>query len=215
MPGRERGAGGRQLHGRAAAGEEPPAQDRFRDLAGDGYQALGYPGDNLTGTPGKYGTATPDLRTSGFNDSIVSMRIAFDPARWFRIVNVTSGLAVDGGGAVAAGSKLKVWTPDDSTNLQFGIEDAGDGFVKLTNRAGGLVIDGAGAAAGGNPVQSAYTGATSQQWSITDTGGGVFVVANRAPGLVLDGGGSVPSGSPLKVWSDDGSPNLRWQFSVV
>ncbi|MEV6443343.1 alpha-L-fucosidase [Amycolatopsis sp. NPDC051716] len=183
---------------------------------GDGYQALGYPGDDLAGTPGKYVTATPDLRTSGFNDTIVSLRIAFDPARWFRIVNVTSGLAVDGGGAVAAGSPLKVWTPDGSTNLQFRVEDAGDGFVKLTNRTDGLVIDGAGATtAGGNPVQSAYTGAASQQWSITDTGGGVCVIANRASGLVLDGGGSVPSGSPLKVWSDDGSSNLRWLFSVV
>ncbi len=182
---------------------------------GDGYQAIGYPGDNLTGTPRKYVTATPDLRTSGFNDTIVSLRIAFDPARWFRIVNVTSGLAVDGGGAVAAGSALKVWTPDGSTNLQFGIEDTGDGFVKLTNRTDGLVIDGAGATtAGGNPVQSGYTGAASQQWSITDTGGGVCVIANRASGLVLDGGGSVPSGSPLKVWSDDGSANLRWTFSV-
>ncbi|MFF1611689.1 RICIN domain-containing protein [Amycolatopsis sp. NPDC058278] len=55
----------------------------------------------------------------------------------------------------------------------------------------------------------------SQQWSITDTGGGACVIANRASGLVLDGGGNVPSGSPLKVWSDDGSPNLRWLFSVA
>ncbi|WP_410644197.1 alpha-L-fucosidase [Amycolatopsis sp. lyj-346] len=178
---------------------------------GDGYQALGYPADDFTGPPGKFLVATPDVRAS----AIVSMRVTFDPARWFRIVNVTSGLAVDGGGAVAAGSKLKVWTPDDSTNLQFGIEDTDAGFVKLTNRTNGLVIDGAGATtAGGNPVQSAYTGAASQQWSITDTGGGVFVIANRAGGLVLDGGGSVPSGSPLKVWSDDGSPNLRWVLSV-
>ncbi|RSM48713.1 alpha-L-fucosidase [Amycolatopsis balhimycina DSM 5908] len=208
-----------------AVGSYPAAQLQAKNVQpktisaiwpGDGYQVLGYPGDNLTGTPRKFVTATPDLRTSGFNDAIVSMRVTFDPARWFRIVNVTSGLAVDGGGAVEAGSTLKVWTPDDSTNLQFGIEDAGDGFVKLTNRTNGLVIDGAGAtAAGGNPVQSAYTGAASQQWSITDTGGGVFAIANRATGLVLDGGGNVPSGSPLKVWSDDGSPNLRWQFSVV
>ncbi|MDX3187013.1 alpha-L-fucosidase [Streptomyces sp. MN03-5084-2B] len=179
---------------------------------GDGYQALGYPADDFTGTPSRFAVATPDVRAS----AIVSMRVAFDPARWFRIVNVTNGLAVDGGGAVAAGSKLKIWTPDDSPNLQFGIEDTGDGFVKLTNRTNGLVIDGDGATtAGGNPVQSAYTGAASQQWSVTDTGGGVFVLANRVTGLVLDGGGNVPSGSPLKVWNDDGSPNLRWSISVL
>ncbi|GHG32265.1 hypothetical protein GCM10017567_60550 [Amycolatopsis bullii] len=179
---------------------------------GDGYQALGYPADDFAGTPSRFLVATPDVRAS----AIVSMRVAFDPARWFRIVNVTSGLAVDGGGAVAAGSKLKVWTPDDSPNLQFGIEDAGDGFVKLANRTSGLVIDGAGATtAGGNPVQSADTGAASQQWAVTDTGGGVFVLANRVTGLVLDSGGNVSSGSPLKVWNDDGSSNLRWSISVV
>jgi alpha-L-fucosidase len=178
---------------------------------GDGYQAIGYPADEFTGTASRFLVATPDVRAS----AIVSMRVTFDPARWFRIVNVTNGLAGDGGGAVAAGSKLKIWTPDDSTNLQFGIQDVGDGFVKLTNRTNGLVIDGTDATAGGNPVQSAYTGAASQQWSVTDTGGGVCAIKNRAGGLVLDGGGNVPSGSPLKVWSDDGSSNLRWVFSVA
>jgi alpha-L-fucosidase len=64
-------------------------------------------------------------------------------------------------------------------------------------------------------VQSVYTGAASQQWSITDTGRNAFVIANRVTGLVLDGGGDVGSGSPLKVWTEDGSPNLRWQFFVL
>ena len=159
---------------------------------------------------------TPDLRTSGFDNAIVSMRVAFDATKWFRVLNVTNGLAIDGGGAVAAGSRLKIWTPDDSTNLQFRAEVLGDGFYTLTNRTNGFVVDGAGAtAAGGNPVQSVYTGAASQQWSITDTGGGLFKIANRVTGLVLDSGGQVGSGSPLKVWTDDGSPNLRWQFVMI
>jgi alpha-L-fucosidase len=64
-------------------------------------------------------------------------------------------------------------------------------------------------------VQTVYAGATSQQWSITDTGGNVFTIANRANGLVLDSGGNVGSGSALKLWTDDGSPSLRWQFFVV
>ncbi len=183
---------------------------------GDGYAAVGYPGDNLTGSPAKFLTATPDLRASGFDNTIVSMRVTFDPGRWFRVVNVTNGLAIDGGGAVAPGSKLKIWTPDDSSNLQFAVAETGDGFFKLTNRTNGFVIDGAGATAeGSNPVQSVYIGAASQQWSITGTGNNVFAIANRATGLVLDSGGNVASGSPLKQWPDDGSANLRWQFSVV
>ena len=185
-------------------------------LPANGYEVRGHTGDHLSGSRSTFTAPTPDLRAIGFDDAIVSMRVTFDATRWFRIVNVTNGLAMDGGGAVAAGSGLKIWTPDGSTNLQFRAEDLGDGFFTLTNRTNGFVVDGAGASQnGGNPVQSVYTGAASQQWSITDTGGGAFKIANRVTGLVLDSGGNVGSGSPLKVWTEDGSPNLRWQFLVV
>ncbi|WP_169731020.1 alpha-L-fucosidase [Lentzea kentuckyensis] len=206
-------------------GSYTAAQLRSRELApktisslwpAAGYEVVGYPEDNFTGTSARFATPTPDLRTSKFDNTIVSLRVRFDPARQFRIVNLTNGLAVDSGGSVAPGSNLKIWTPDDSTNLQFRAEETGDGFYKLTNRTNGLVIDGAGATQqGGRPVQSAFTGAVSQQWSITDTGHNLFVIANRETGLVLDGGGKVGSGSPLKVWTEDGSPNLRWQFFAV
>ena len=120
------------------------------------------------------------------------------------------------GGPVAAGTGLKIWTPDDSPNLQFQVEEVGGGYFKLTNRTNGLVLDGAGLTEpGANPVQTVYTGATTQQWTITDTASNVFTIANRASGLVLDSGGDVGSGSPLKLWSDNGSPNLRWQLFAV
>lgn len=184
-------------------------------LPAEGHELIGYPADNLTGSPVSCTSPTPDLRRRGADNTIVSLRVRFDPAQWFRIVNVTNGLAVDGGGVVAPGSALKIWTPDDSTNLQFRVEDADPGFVKLTNRTNGFVVDGAGATQGGHPVQSVYTGAQSQQWSITSTGPNTFAIANRVTRLVLDGGGNVGSGSPLKVWTEDGSPNLRWQFFLA
>ncbi|MGW4210354.1 alpha-L-fucosidase [Lentzea sp. NPDC004789] len=185
-------------------------------LPAAGCELLGHPADNLTGAPVSVTDPTPDLCSRKADNAIVSVRVRLDPARWFHIVNVTNGLAVDGGGAVAPGSPLKIWTPDGSTNLQFRIEDADSGFVKLTNNTNGLVVDGTGATQqGGNPVQSVYTGAPGQQWSITSTGGNTFVIANRVTRLVLDSGGNVGSGSPLKVWTDDGSPNLRWQFFLA
>ena len=104
----------------------------------DGYEVRGYAGDHLEGNRSAWTAPTPDLRASGFDNAIVSLRVTFDPTRWFRIVNVTNGLAVDGGGAVAAGSKLKIWRVDDSTNLQFRAEDLGDGFFTLTNRTNGF-----------------------------------------------------------------------------
>lgn len=182
----------------------------------DGYVAVGHTGDDLTGTSSRFVKPTPDLRVSGNDNSIVSLRVTFDPARWFQLLNLTNGLAVDGGGPVPAGSGLKIWTPDGSPNLQFRAEEVAGGYFKLTNRTNGLVIDGGGfTQPGANPVQTVYTGAASQQWSITGTGGNVYTVANRATGLVLDSGGDVGSGSPLKLWTDGDSPNLRWQFFVV
>jgi alpha-L-fucosidase len=215
----------RGTNARLTVGGYTAAQLRSKDLAprtissigpAAGYEVLGYREDGFTGASARFATPSPDLRTSKFDNTIVSLRVRFDPARSFRIVNVTNGLAVDSGGTVAPGSNLKVWTPDDSTNLQFRAEESGDGFYKLTNLTNGLVIDCAGATRQGDrPVQSAYTGAASQQWSVTDSGHNVYVIANRETGLVLDGGGKVGSGSPLKVWTEDGSPNLRWQFFVV
>jgi alpha-L-fucosidase len=71
-------------------------------------------------------------------------------------------------------------------------------WFRITNRTNGLTVDGGGATQqGAYPVQSVYTGATTQQWSLRDTGGNVV------------------SGSPLKQWTEDGSPNLRWQFVVA
>ncbi|GAA0297550.1 alpha-L-fucosidase [Streptomyces turgidiscabies] len=181
-----------------------------------GYRLVGYSGDNFTGTSWTFTADNPDLRVTGNNDQVTSLRVQFNPSTYFRITNVTDGLALDSGGGVASGSNLKQWTWDGSSNLQWQAVDVGNGYYRLVNRANGMVADGWGATADGSVAQqAAWNGGNNQQWTITHRGAGHYSIANRTSGLVLDGGGNVASGSVTKQWTYDGSNNLLWTFTAL
>ncbi|MEV6006918.1 alpha-L-fucosidase [Streptomyces sp. NPDC051976] len=180
-----------------------------------GYQVVGYSGDNFSGTAWTFSADNADLRTTGNNDAITSLKVIFNPSTYFRVTNVTDGLALDSGGGVASGSNLKQWTWNGSTNLQWQAVDLGNGYYRLVNRTNGMVADGWGSTSNGAPAQQApWNGGNNQQWQITDRGNGQYSLANRTTGLVLDGGGQVASGSVTKQWTWDGSTNLQWTFSA-
>jgi alpha-L-fucosidase len=192
-----------------AAGVGPSSISSLR--VPQGYRVTGYSGDAFTGTAWTFTADAPDLRTSGSNDAIVSLKVTFSPTTSFQLINVTNGLALDSGGDVAAGSNLKQWTPVDSTNLQWQAVDLGTGYYRLVNRTNGMVADGWGSTDNGSPArQAAWNGGPNQQWQVTDRGNGQYSIANRATGLVLDGGGQVPSGSVAKQWTWTDSTNLLW-----
>ncbi|MFE7277569.1 alpha-L-fucosidase [Streptomyces sp. NPDC057623] len=174
-----------------------------------GYQVVGYSGDDFTGTAWTFSADNARVRSR-----ITSLKVVFDPAVYFRITNVTNGLALDSGGDAPAGSDLKQWTWDGSANLQWHAVDLGNGYYKLENRTNGLVVDGWGATSDGAPArQQAWNGGTHQQWLITHRGDGRHSLANRTTGLVLDGGGNVSSGSVTKQWTWGTSTNLLWTFT--
>ncbi|MER6418222.1 alpha-L-fucosidase [Streptomyces sp. NPDC001137] len=181
-----------------------------------GYQIIGYSGDNFTGTAWTFTADNADLRVTGNNDAVVSMKVQLDPSAWFRITNVTDGLVLDSGGNVPSGSNLKQWTWNGSTNLQWQAVELGTGYYKLVNRANGMVADGGGATTNGSPaLEAPWDGGTKQQWQLRYQGGGRYWITNRATGLVLDGGGNVPSGSVTKQWSGNSSTNVQWTFTAV
>ncbi|WP_406163171.1 alpha-L-fucosidase [Streptomyces canus] len=197
-----------------AAGPGPRTLSSLRPAPG--YQVIGYAGDNFTGTSWTFTAENPDLRVTGNNDQITSLRVQFNPAAYFRITNATNGLALDSGGDVASGSNLKQWTWDGSSNLQWHAEAVGDGYYRLVNRTNGMVADGWGATTDGTAArQAAWNGGTNQQWTITHRGGDRYSVANRTTGLVLDGGGNVTSGSLTKQWTYGSSTNLLWTFTAL
>ncbi|MEU5396025.1 alpha-L-fucosidase [Streptomyces tibetensis] len=181
-----------------------------------GYQVTGYSGDDFTGTSWTFTTDLPDMRGTGGNDKVASLRVQFAPSSYFRITNVTDGLALDSSGDVASGSDLKQWSWDNSPNLHWQVVEVGGGYYKLVNRANGMVADGWGAAADGSTArQAAWNSGSDQQWRITHRGDGRYSIANRTTGLVLDGGGNMPSGSVTKQWTYDGSTNLMWTLTAL
>ncbi|MET9760886.1 alpha-L-fucosidase [Streptomyces sp. NPDC006372] len=181
-----------------------------------GYQVIGYSGDDFTGTAWTFTTDHRDLRGTGGNDKVASLKVQFRPSPYFRVSNVTSGLALDSSGDVDSGADLKQWTWDGSPNLQWQMVEVGDGYYKLVNRANGMVADGRGATTDGSTArQAVWNGGTDQQWRITHRGDGRYSIANRTTGLVLDGGGKVASGSVTKQWTYDGSTNLMWTFTAL
>ncbi|MDN3270159.1 alpha-L-fucosidase [Streptomyces sp. MA15] len=176
------------------------------------FQVVGYTGDNFGGESWTFTENVADLRTSGRNDAIVSVRVTINPTTYVRLENVTSGLVLDSGGDVPAGTDLKQWAWNGSTNLQWLVEDLGDGTCRLVNRTNGMVVDGWGAGSGGPVKQAAWNGGDNQRWEITNVRREGHKIINRGTGMALDGGGHRSSGSPAKQWTWDGSPNLQWRF---
>lgn len=181
-----------------------------------GQQVVAYSGDDFTGTQWTFTADNADLRVTGQNDRITSLKVQFNPSAYLKIINYTDGLALDSGGNVAGGSDLKQWHYFDSANLQWQAVEVGNGYYKLVNRTNGMVADSWGATSNGATCkQLAWNGHTNQQWKITHRGGGQYNIVNRTTGKLLDGGGNVSEGSVTKQWEWGNSTNLQWTISPV
>jgi alpha-L-fucosidase len=138
------------------------------------------------------------------------------PTGWVRIANVTTGLVLDSGGNVAAGSGLKQWSYDGSANLQWQLVDLGSGYHRIVNRTNGMVADSGGRAGNGvTAVQAAWTGSDSQQWRLAGLGNGRYQIVNRGTGTALDGAGTTAAGSPVVLWAPNSSTNNQWTVTSV
>ncbi|MFF6883729.1 alpha-L-fucosidase [Streptomyces sp. NPDC012421] len=181
-----------------------------------GVRVIGYSGDGFTGTAWTFTADNPDLRNTRNDNKIASLKVQINPAKYLRITNVTSGLALDSGGNVGYAAELKLWGWDGTTNLQWQAVEVGNGYYKLVNRANGMVADGWGDGShGATARQAAWNGGTNQQWKIVHWGEGQHTLVNRTTGLVLDSGGSVAPGSVVKQWGSGTSPNLLWTLGVL
>ncbi|MFF7735781.1 alpha-L-fucosidase [Streptomyces sp. NPDC007984] len=193
-----------------------PAQSISSLRLAPGQQIVAYSGDNFTGTQWTFTADNSDLRPTGQNDQITSLKVQFNPSTYLRITNLTSGLVLDSGGSVAGGSNLKQWTWFNHVNLQWQAVAVPGGFYKLVNRANGMVADSWGATSNGAACrQLEWNGHTNQQWKITHRGGGQYNIVNRTTGKLLDSGGNVPEGSVTKQWDWGNSTNMQWTISPV
>ena len=117
---------------------------------------------------------------------------------------------------VASGSVLKQWNYDGSTNLQWQLVDAGNGYYRIVNRTNGMVADSWGDTANGaNARQAAWNGGDNQQWRLTSLGNGRYQIVNRGTGTALDGAGNSTVGSTVVLWAPNASTNNQWTITAV
>ncbi|WP_260478585.1 alpha-L-fucosidase [Kibdelosporangium aridum] len=151
-----------------------------------------------------------------FSGQIPALGAAPVPTGWARITNGATGLALDSGGNVSAGSRLKQWNWDSSTNLQWQLVGLGDGWYRIVNRANGMVADSWGNNANGAICQqAAWNGGNNQQWRLTSVGSGRYQIVNRGTGTALDSLGDSTVGSSVAMWSPNSSPNNHWTIAAV
>ncbi|MFI9813869.1 alpha-L-fucosidase [Saccharothrix variisporea] len=151
-----------------------------------------------------------------FSGQIPTLGAAPIPTGWARITNATTGLVLDGGGSTTSGSKLKQWSWDSSTNLQWQLVDAGGGYVRIVNRTTGLVADSWGNTTNGAPAQQApWNGGNNQQWRLNSVGNGRYQIINRGTGTALDGMGDSTVGATCAMWTPNSSPNNHWTITAV
>jgi alpha-L-fucosidase len=151
-----------------------------------------------------------------FSGQIPTLGTAPVPTGWARIVNDATGLVIDSGGNVASGSRLKQWTWDGSTNLQWQLVPLGGGWYRIVNRTNGMVADSFGNTANGATcLQAAWNGGNNQQWRLGDVGGGHFQIINRGTGTALDSLGDRTVGSGTALWTPNSSPNNHYTIVAV
>ncbi|MEJ2854896.1 MULTISPECIES: alpha-L-fucosidase [unclassified Saccharothrix] len=149
-----------------------------------------------------------------FSGQIPELGAAPLPTGWARITNAATGLVLDSGGNVASGSRVKQWSWDSSTNLQWQLVDVGGGYVRIVNRTNGMVADSWGNSANGAPVQQApWNGGNNQQWRLTSVGNGRYQIVNRGTGTALDGMGDATVGATCAMWTPNSSPNNHWTIT--
>ncbi|WP_037312123.1 alpha-L-fucosidase [Amycolatopsis orientalis] len=151
-----------------------------------------------------------------FSGQIPALGAAPVPTGWSRITNATTGLALDSGGNVASGSRLKQWNWDGSANLQWQLVPLGGEWYRIVNRTNGMVADSWGNSANGAACQqAAWNGGANQQWRLNGVGGGRHQVINRGTGTALDSLGDSTAGSGVAMWAPNSSPNNHWAIAAV
>jgi pectate lyase len=137
-----------------------------------------------------------------------------DAGRWYRLVNVHSGKALETyAWSTADGGDVVQWTDLGGANQQWRFVDAGGGWYRLVNRHSGKALEtyAWSTADGADVVQWTDLGGANQQWRLADEGGGRVSLVNRHSGKALETQGwSTTDGADVVQWTDHGGANQQW-----
>jgi len=125
-----------------------------------------------------------------------------------RLLNVASGLAVDGG-ANAQGTLAQLYTSNGTPDQLWNIQPSGNGY-SITSVQSGLALDGGANAHGTSPQLWTANGTPDQQWLIQASGSGYRIVSVQS-GLAVDAAGNTQGANP-QLETTSGGASQEWKF---
>jgi hypothetical protein len=136
-----------------------------------------------------------------------------------RIVNKNSGLELGiSGASTAAGAAVEQQASDGSTNHQWQLEPAEDGYFKIVSRNSGLLLGilNASTSPGATALQWRDIHAADHLWKVVDAGGGYSMLVNKNSGLLLGiRDASTSPGAVALQWTDNGTADHLWQMVPI
>ncbi|WP_277207194.1 RICIN domain-containing protein [Isoptericola croceus] len=142
-----------------------------------------------------------------------------DTNRWYVLVNVHSGKALDVyETSTANGARIGQWTRNDGDWQQWRFLDSGGGDYRLQSRHSGKVVDvsGRSTADGADVVQWTDNNATNQRFRLADSSDGSVRLINRHSGKALEvWEWSTADGARVSQFADTDGANQRWRLVPV
>jgi len=137
----------------------------------------------------------------------------FSPTTSYKLVNVSSGLALDvAGQSTANNANVQIYSYWGGNNQKWRIETVGN-FTRIVNVNSSKVLDVASSstANNGNVIQYDYNGGNNQQWTLIYVGNNSYKIINRNSGKALDAAGTANNSNVIQYdyW---GGANQKWQI---
>lgn len=207
---------------------EPSAKNQQWSIASVGLNTFkitsmssGLALENKSGVKTDGNPAVQNTFTNASKQQWTIQKIAdnYDPAAYYKIVNLKSNKALDvAGGSYSAGAPIIQWPFTGSDNQLWKVESTGSNQYKITNKKSNLTLDVNSASLNNDATitQSNYAGSNNQKWNIQFIGKGLYKISNANSGKSLDvSGGSLMNEAAIIQYSYAGESDQQWALVKV
>ncbi|OXU15279.1 RICIN domain-containing protein [Sedimentisphaera salicampi] len=142
------------------------------------------------------------------------------PGFWYRITPQHSGKCIEVNGSSSAdGANVEQNSFSGGENQQWKLEDAEEGFFRITPRHAQdkcLSVKNQSAGNGASLQQLSYTGHTSQKWRLVPSEDGKFALTAQNSEKAMDVSSvSSDDGANIIQWPGSGNDNQRFEFAEI
>ncbi|WP_165851773.1 endo-beta-N-acetylglucosaminidase H [Chryseobacterium pennipullorum] len=187
----------------------------------DGYGVFLYYDLGATNIASYFSNATNILygQSTVYGDGTTTPTTGIISGATYQLVSATNGtslLDVSNSGT-ADGTKVQLWSSNNSNAQKWKVTDVGGGYYKLQPLNGptkSLDVSNSGTANGTQVQIYTDNGTNAQKWKITSAGSGYYNVspAHAATSNLDVNGGATTDGSKIQIWSANTGNAQKWKF---